>query len=561
MNFQKMMVLVLAAAVWAGCTQENPVVTEEQVSEEQHTTVQFTATLEGKGGGATKALSSDGTATWAENEEIAVYYTKSSGHATATATVTSVTDGKATITATLTDAISGSATLVYPASLHDGSGWLDLNQLYNDQYGNLTDGTNPISTCFDAAMGTGTITVDGENAGINGSVSMVNQLAICAFSLKFVTESNGVFTVYNYPMTASAGLTIKCAGATYQIASDRASNSVSIGGGTSYRGFKSDDIVYVAMLPYSGTVTLYSSVSGYNSTTTYTYTTGSGTLNKGAFYKSIPVTLTPGEPSTSSGTLTDLPAGIYTGYYSSTITLEDGADIRLLGATINVSSGPAIQCLGDATIILWGSNTVSTSASEYPAIQAGGSGTSLTIQGSGSLTATGGDSAAGIGSGYFGTCGDITISGGEVTATGGGGGAGIGSGFDGSCGAITISGGAVTATGGYEGAGIGSESRGTCGTITISGGTVTATGGLYAAGIGSGRSGKFSTITIGSGITSVTATMGEEAQAPIGKGKDDTSSGTVTIDETTSWTAGEATTNLNWSVNGNTWTLTKKSQN
>ncbi len=64
-----MMILVLAAAVWTGCTQENPVVTEEQ-----HTTVQFTATLEGKGGEGTKALSSDGTATWAVDEEIALYY-------------------------------------------------------------------------------------------------------------------------------------------------------------------------------------------------------------------------------------------------------------------------------------------------------------------------------------------------------------------------------------------------------------------------------------------------------------------------------------------------------
>ncbi len=528
MKFQKMMVLVLAAAVWAGCTQENPVVTEEQVTEEQHTTVQFTATLEGKGGEATKALSSDGTATWAENEEIAVYYTTSSGHATATATVTSVTDGKATITATLTDAISGSATLVYPASLHDGSGWLDVSQLYNNQYGNLTDGTNPISTYFDAAIGTGAISVDGGTAVIDGSVSMVNQLAICAFELGFASTAGG--TAVERTMSASAGLTIQCAGATYQIASDRASNSVSTGGGTSYRGFKSDDIVYVAMLPYSGTVTLYSSVSGYNSTTTYTYTTGSGTLNKGAFYKSIPVTLTPGDPSTSSGTLTDLPAGIYTGYYSSTITLEDGADIKFSGATISVTSGPAIQCIGNATITLAGSNTVSTSADGYPAIQAGPSGKTLTIQGSGSLTATGGSKAAGIGSKRDDTCGNITISGGTVIATGGDLGAGIGSGLS-----------------------------GTCGNITISGGEVTATGGTFAAGIGSGYYGKFSSITITSGITSVKAMMGIDALAPIGRGSGDTSSGSVTIDNTTSWTAGTATTNLNWSVKGNTWTLTPNS--
>ncbi len=228
---------------------------------------------------------------------------------------------------------------------------------------------------------------------------------------------------------------------------------------------------------------------------------------------------------------------------SSTVAIPNGETFTLSWTTINVTSGPGILCEGNATIVLDGTNNVTTSAEGYPAIQAGGSGTTLTIQGSGSVNATGakygagiggrydtsskficgnisitsgtvtargGNSAAGIGSagiGNFGTnstCGDIIISGGTVTATGGPYGAGIGSGSSynsgySSCGEITISGGTVTANAGYYGAGIGSGSLSTCGNITTSGGTVTATGGTDAAGIGSGADGTCGNITTSGG--------------------------------------------------------------
>ena len=92
------------------------------------------------------------------------------------------------------------------------------------------------------------------------------------------------------------------------------------------------------------------------------------------------------------------------------------------------------------------------------------------------MEATGGDNAAGIGSGYDGaSCGDIEISGGTVTATGGDNAAGIGSGFNGtSCGAIMIADGvtSVTATKGTNATNsIGAGNSGTCGTVTI-GGTI-----------------------------------------------------------------------------------------
>lgn len=255
----------------------------------------------------------------------------------------------------------------------------------------------------------------------------------------------------------------------------------------------------------------------------------------------------------------------------STVTIASGATVRIWNTTINVTSGPGIKCSGNATIILDGTNTVITTAENYPAIQAGGSGTTLTIQGSGNVTATGGQFAAGIGAIHNGTCGNITISGGTVEATGGAQAAAIGSGSGGNfensfCGNITISGGTVTAQGGNSSAGIGAGFHGNCGDITISGGNVTATGGEKAAGIGSGFYAKFASITITDGISSVVGTrgriLGDYSIKPIGTGSDDQSSGTVTVDGVSDW-AGAETSHLNFTQTttywpDDTWTLTHK---
>ena len=241
------------------------------------------------------------------------------------------------------------------------------------------------------------------------------------------------------------------------------------------------------------------------------------------------------------------------------ITIADGAKVTLSDATINGVNDweldwAGLTCLGNCTIVLSGSNTVKGFDENYPGIQAAknegdGEEYTLTIEGEGSLdassngygagigggyggtsgditisggtvTVTGGYSAAGIGSGSLGTSGDITISGGTVTATGGDYGTGIGSGYRGTSGAITISGGTVTATGGDEAAGIGSGSLGTSGDISISDGTVTAIGGDCAAGIGSGSEGTSRDITITNenGVTKVVATKGEYADYSVGEG-------------------------------------------
>ena len=130
------------------------------------------------------------------------------------------------------------------------------------------------------------------------------------------------------------------------------------------------------------------------------------------------------------------------------------------------------------------------------------SGKNITIKG-GTVTATGGWGGAGIGGGYYyGNGENITINGGRVNATGGWGGAGIGGGggYDGCSGKnITITGGTVTAGGGDRGAGIGGGINGSGEDITINGGTVTADGGVNAAGIGGGERGNGEDITITDG--------------------------------------------------------------
>lgn len=134
----------------------------------------------------------------------------------------------------------------------------------------------------------------------------------------------------------------------------------------------------------------------------------------------------------------------------------------------------------------------------------------------GSLTATGGASAAGIGGDWKGSGENITITGGTVDATGGYGSAGIGGGLLGSGENIAITGGTVNATG-TDGAGIGGGNGGVGKNITITGGTVTAAGGFGNAGIGGGNGSDGENITITGG--SVTATGGYGGGAGIGGGE------------------------------------------
>ena len=189
---------------------------------------------------------------------------------------------------------------------------------------------------------------------------------------------------------------------------------------------------------------------------------------------------------------------VLTGSTSHTVTIANGASITLNDATIT----GGIVCETSAEITLVGTNSV-TGASQKAGIQVGGSNTTLTIKGNGSLTANGGSQSAGIGLSRAWDVdamgGDIVIEGGTITATGNGMGAGIGTGLS------------------Y---GNGTDNTATIGNITIKGGTVRAISGTNNdyPGNGIGKGGAYNsghavvgTITIYDGIDMVDASSISES--------------------------------------------------
>lgn len=338
---------------------------------------------------------------------------------------------------------------------------------------------------------------------------------------------------------------------------------------------------------------------------TYTYTKSGYNFTAGKYY-SITVKMNR-QPrtydlsqATSSVTLKN--GDTATGTMSTgMVYIADVAEVTLRDVTVN----GGISCNGSATIDLEGANTVGGGGYSGITINHG----TLTIQGSGRLTATGSDGGAGIG-GSSSNChvvikggtivaqgsalvhsscgagiggrgerfGNITIEGGDVTATGGENAAGIGGGFatnTTSCGTISISGGTVRATGGANAAGIGcgySPCNMTYGDITISGGTVEATAGtitkqsscISAIGLGGGTAYNITigTVTVTDGINSVAMTNTNSIAGTymsffihgnplkIGKNTNVNTSGPV-------GDYGFGTVSSSWNSSTKTWTLTK----
>ena len=215
------------------------------------------------------------------------------------------------------------------------------------------------------------------------------------------------------------------------------------------------------------------------------------------------------------------------------LTINDGANVAITGTrfgqirvvagasvniilediTLNHNQSPLLLNNGaDVTLTLVGTNTL-TAGMSSAGIQTP-SGTALTIDGTGSLTARGGNEGAGIGGGDFGGSGTITINGGTITATSGWSGAGIGGGRSGSSDTITINGGTVIATSPGPGAGIGGGSLGAGGIITINGGTVTATTGWNGTGIGGGNNaGNAGTFTMNDNAIVFANSIGDTTQS------------------------------------------------
>ena len=544
-SVQTMAALLLAAAATTACSGDDSIDDETRPAEPKTYTMTVQAT---KDDAMTRALAVDGSgalnATWKEGDKVAVLKLTGNKGMEYWALLGQLTAGNVsadglscTLTGTFTEErilaagtpkVGSYLRLIYPGTRATTDSY---TMSYTGQDGTLEKIATDYDYCSTPALIKNAVKVtafDGTNITTD-PVTFTNDQAIVRFTLTdlygdpFYPTSLTISakSTFGEALVTSEGLTGSGASAA------TGPLTINLDGNT--------NVVYAALRGFTDMDVTLTANAGK-----YTYTRSNVTFDNGKYYtinvKMLGIIvrlneLTDDYVAHDGDILTgDLPLNKH-------VIILDKAQVVLYNVTISAKSAPGIICVGDAHIVLKGTNTVMSLPMDHPAIQAGGSGTTLAISGDGSLTATGSASGAGIGTGHNGTCGNITINGGTVTATGGESGAGIGSGIE-----------------------------STCGNITINGGTVTATGGDGAAGIGSGLFGKYESIAIREGITSVTATAGYGAEAPIGKGLDDDGSGSVTVDDVPDW-AGRWTTNLNFASSTlkdaqgrdiKRWTLTHK---
>ena len=465
-RFLSMAALVFMGAITTGCSTEDD---SKSLDQPASKTVTLTTTISMDGSATTRALTEEGVKTFDEGEQIAVIYTNtSSKRVKAVSSALQAGDitnsGKtAKITVTLKNPKAGSVDYIYPAAMANNDGTPNLSALCM-QNGTLTT----LASTLDYAKGSGAMTVNGNEYTLPG-IALKNQLAICKFKVKNAggTEITGNIT----------GLTVSDGTNTYTVSRSAAAGPI-----------------YVAMLPVSNDKTL-SFVANDASNSYYKNVTGK-TLAVNNQY-TINVTMTTGTTTNLSSLGADHTAQngeTLTGTLAASrkISIAAGATVILknvdinYGTTLTASFYAGITCLGDATLIVSGTDYVKSFDDGYPGIFVP-SGSTLTITGSGTLYADGPkDDGAGIGSGRdnieaYRACGNIVLQGGTIWATGGSGAAGIGSGATAnyvapqtgtpsSCGYITIKS-SVTSVLARKGKGveksIGEGQYSTCGTVTI----------------------------------------------------------------------------------------------
>ena len=237
--------------------------------------------------------------------------------------------------------------------------------------------------------------------------------------------------------------------------------------------------------------------------------------------------------------------------YNLTIKGDSAAANVYLNNLKITSNEAAVSVSGDVVLIVEGESELHSGKNHAGVEKANDNGT-LTIIGSGKLSAYGGENGAGIGGGNSGAGSKIVIESGTIEAHGGNWGAGIGGGNGGAGSYITIRGGNVKAIPGGEAAGIGGGFKGNGTDISIEGGTVHAESGGGSGGtaaIGGGRvEGKGENIQ----ITGGDITLKKAGAADIGIGGRgieipvaDTFSGTLTyLDETGAPDADKADKNI-----------------
>ena len=489
-QFTCMAAIAVMTAFLGACSSDNDVAGINDNNLSNVRTITFTAGPLG-GDAETRATLTDTgtkiTSSWAENDVVGIFYYNGGVRKYATGKVTAVTGGKATISATIEGTLDDrDFTVIFPAIADDEYNSY-VNGMLNNQKGTLED----IQTNWARFIGSATVS----GGAFPADIEMESKCAI--WKLNFVSNGTDI-------TSSVTEVLINWKDGSYSFAFTVKPSSQSA--------------IYVCLSDTytprkeAGKIT----ITAKTATNTYVLTK---TIAKdfvwGKVYRS---TLTFTDLSALTDEYTAKDGETLTGTLEETLKLnvEAGAKVTLSNVTINGINNsyyehPGINCLGDATIILAGDNTVKGSwngSGIYVPVS-----NQVIIQGSGSLIASSHSYGAGIGAYYGKACGNIMIQGGNITATGGEYFAGIG----------------------------GGDQTDRCGDIQISGGTIIAHGGIMAAGIGTGRgtSGSYSTcgnITISTGVTKVTAQKGGSAPFSIGKGYSEGSGsnefsacGTITI--------------------------------
>ena len=457
MKYLRMAALALVGAVVTGCSSDDNLADEQPAKQDNIVTVTTTVGLDDVDGGETRALAIDYdartvTKTFAVGDQVALVYKNTSdeyvlAESNALTAEDISADGKsATLTFTLTNPQDDQTVeYYYPAALvslnEDGNIVVPIST----QDGTLAGLQRHDYTCCNTGYLSGTTL---------SSVTLENKFTIVAFTLKDATGENNITTTITR-------MTIKAGAENYTVT-----------------GHDADGHIYVIMRPVTDEQTI--AITATDGTNNYIKKLTDKTWDANNFYQQGLRMIPGANLSVLTAAYTAKDGETLTGTLGKNvqISIADGATVTLDDATINDGENSSsykwagITCLGDATIILSGTNTVKGFHENYPGIHVP-SGKTLTIQGSGSLTASSNGHGAGIGGGRSIACGNIHIKGGTVTATGGYAAAGIGGGSDATCGYITITSGvtSVTATKGETapysiGAG---GNEGTCGTVTIGG--------------------------------------------------------------------------------------------
>ena len=463
-RFLSMAALFFVGAIITGCSTDDD---SRSLDQPASKTVTLTTTISMDGSATTRALSEAGVKTFAKGDQIAVVYTNTSSvrvRAVSNALIASdITNGGKTakITVTLTNPKAGSVDYIYPANMAKSNGSPNLSALC------MQDGTlATLASTLDYAKGSGEMTESGGVFTLPG-IALRNQLTICKFKIK-----NAGGTEITSSIT---GLTVSDGTNTYTVSRSAAEGPI-----------------YVAMQPVSSDKTI-SMVANDASNSYYKSVTGKALAVNNLY--PITVTMTQGTTTDLSSLSADYEAQngeTLTGQLAAShkISIAAGATVILknvdinYGKTLTASDYAGINCLGNATLIISGTDYVKGFNVGYPGIFVP-SGHTLTITGSGTLDVLSDEYGAAIGSGRYNidaynSCGNIVIQGGTIYARGGGSAASIGSGASiiftqyetgtpSSCGNITIKNSVthvyVKQNSGAESIGKGQKS--TCGKITL----------------------------------------------------------------------------------------------